>query len=511
MKYSNNIRELWKEKKILNNLKIIDLSYSKNLVKTPNLHSSSLEKLLLEGCSSLVELYQSIGHSKSLVCLNISGCSQLTELPECMRDIESFTELLADGINNEQFLSSVGHLKCVRKLSLRGHWKGDRKLPYRPSPNSSWISAFLLTPTSTIWRVLGKLKLLNCGFSEHATNSVDFGGFSSLEELDLSRNEFFSLPSGIGILSQLRLLTVQECGNLVSIPELPSNLERLDAFGCKSMQWVRLPIQAKKYLRLSLFGCADLIEIQGMEGLSNHGWIITYVTKSKLSNNYKKSLVEALCYGGYGYQILFNRCHTFSHRDKFTMIPNWFSYRGKGTSLSFHVPPVFQGLVVGVACQCLMGILGAAKLCIQNKSNGIQLFEAYVCDSAASNLMTYISTREMAMEEYCEDEELELCVELYMGEDAEVFEFGIHVIVEKTDSFEGSEWDHESEVGRDGGIPAPPHLSQYPLYNFFEIDGKQGLSNLSKNTKDWLLQISKAWSFGLSVQVVVGIKNSWLL
>jgi len=172
--------------------------------------------------------------------------------------------------------------------------EGGQKLPYRPSPNSSWISAFLLTPTSTIWRVLGKLKLLNCGFSEHATNSVDFGGFSSLEELDLSRNEFFSLPSGIGILSQLRLLTVKECGNLVSIPELLSNLERLDAFGCKSMQWVRLPIQAKKYLRLFLFGCADLGEIQGMEGLSNHGWIIAYVTKSKLSNNYKKSLVEVL-------------------------------------------------------------------------------------------------------------------------------------------------------------------------------------------------------------------------
>jgi len=55
----------------------------------------------------------------------------------------------------------------------------------------------------------------------------------------------FSLPSGIGILSKLWLLTVQECGNLVSIPELPSNLEHLDTFGCKSMQWVRLPIQAK--------------------------------------------------------------------------------------------------------------------------------------------------------------------------------------------------------------------------------------------------------------------------
>ncbi|XP_061948959.1 disease resistance protein RPV1-like isoform X2 [Populus nigra] len=442
MKYSN-IKELWKEKKILNNLKILDLSYSKNLVKTANLHSSNLEKLLLEGCSSLVEVHQSIGHSKSLVCLNISGCSQLKELPECMGDIESFTELLADGINNEQFLSSVGHLRCVRKMSLRGHWRW--KLPYRPSPNSSWISAFRITPTSTIWRVLGKLKLVGYSLSEHATNTVDFGGLSSLEELDLSRNKFFGLPSGIGILSKLRLLRIALCSNLVSIPELPSNLEHLDAYGCVSMQWVRLPIQAKKNLNLDMFCCSDLVEIEGMEGLSNHGWIIRSVFDYKSSNNCKRSLVEALCYGGYGYQILFNRCYAFGHRDKFAMIPNWFSYRGKGSSLSFHVPPVFQGLVVGVVCQGLIGLFGAAKLCIKNKSNGIQLFEAYVCDSVAHNLMTYISTSEMAIEEYCEDEELELCVGLYTGEDAEVFECGIHVIVEKTDSFEGSEWDHESE------------------------------------------------------------------
>ena len=76
----------------------------------------------------------------------------------------------------------------------------------------------------------------------------------------------------------------------------------------------------------------------------------------------------------------------------------------------------------------------------------------------------------MAMKEYCEDEELELCVELGY---TEVFECGIHVIVEKTEAFEGSEWDHESEVGRERVvIPAPSYLSQYALYNFIEIDGK---------------------------------------
>ena len=194
---------------------------------------TSLNFLNLEGCWRLKNLPESIGNVKSLETLNISGCSQLDKLPECMGDMESLTELLANGIENEQFLSSVGHLKRVRKLSLCGHCNWN--LPYRPSPNSSWISAFLLTPTSTIWRVLGKLKLGGYGLSERVTNCVDFGGLSSLEELDLSRNEFFSLPSGIGILSKLRLLIVQGCGNLVSIPKLPSNLEHLDAFGCQSM------------------------------------------------------------------------------------------------------------------------------------------------------------------------------------------------------------------------------------------------------------------------------------
>jgi len=199
-----------------------------------------------------------------------------------------------------------------------------------------------------------------------------------------------------------------------------------------------------------------------------------------------------LCYGGYGYEIVFNRCYTFSQRDKFTLIPNWFSYRGKGSSLSFHVPPVFEGLVVGVVWQGHPYEL--CKVIIKNKSNGIQLFEATLGDYRSISWLRYISISEMAMKEYSGDEELELCVDfchsLAWKRNAEVFECGIHVIVGKTEAFEGSEWDHESEVGRDRVvIPAPPYLSQYELYNFIEIDGKQGLSNLSKNAKHQLLEV----------------------
>ena len=309
---------------ILNKLKILNLSYSKHLVKTPNLHSSSLEKLLLEGCSGLFEVHQSVGHLKSLIFLNLKGCwrlkilpqsiceaksleilnisecSQLEKLPEHMGNMESFTELIADRINNEHFFASIEHLKYIRKLSLSGYnFNADAPLytSWSSPISSSVLDWKALLPTCfTGWRLLRKLRLAYYGLSERATNSVDFGCLSSLEELNLSGNNFSSLPSGIDVLPKLGLLRVSYCSNLVSISELPSNLKFLDAIGCTSMEKVRLPVQSKNNENLSLYRSPNLTEIQGMgmEGLSNHGWIVSSDTASDLSNNYKKSFVEVL-------------------------------------------------------------------------------------------------------------------------------------------------------------------------------------------------------------------------
>uniref|UniRef100_A0A6N2KUY4 Uncharacterized protein n=1 Tax=Salix viminalis TaxID=40686 RepID=A0A6N2KUY4_SALVM len=235
---------------ILNKLKILNLSYSKDLVKTPNLHSTSLEKLLLEGCLNLVEgcrrlkaLPQSICDIRSLEILNISECSQLEKLPEHMGGIESLTDLLANGINNEQFLASIEHLKYLRKLSLCGY-NFNAESPSSTSwtsPISSLISASLLdwkalVPTCfTSWRLLTKLRLDYYGLSERTSNCVDLGGLVALEELNLSGNNFFSLPSSINVLPKLQILRVSHCRNLVSISELPQ-FKFLEAFGCKSME-----------------------------------------------------------------------------------------------------------------------------------------------------------------------------------------------------------------------------------------------------------------------------------
>ena len=175
----------------------------------------SLVFLNLLGCWRLKILPQSICAVKPLEILDISGCSGLEKLPECMSDIESLIELLVDGIENEQLLSSIEQLKYVRKLSFRGYsFNQDSpwlSLSYTscPSSISSSISASVLNWKRLLrtcfveWRSVKYLKLADYGLSECATNDVDFWGMSSLVELNLSRNIFFCLPSGIGVLPKL--------------------------------------------------------------------------------------------------------------------------------------------------------------------------------------------------------------------------------------------------------------------------------------------------------------------
>nr|TKS11560.1 TMV resistance protein N-like [Populus alba] len=191
-----------------------------------------------------------------------------------------------------------------------------------------------------------------------------------------------------------------------------------------------------------------------MEGLSTHGWIISSDTACDLSNNNKKSVVEALCTGGYGY-------HIRSYDAKlimgiyYNLSKGW--YRGEGCSLSFHTPPVFQGLIFwAFSTRIFLSSSHTINAIIKKKSNGMQLFEATQVVGLYSPIswMGYVSFSEMAMEECCGHEELELYVNLG-GEDINVKQCGIRVIVD-LDSFEEAEWDH--------GIGNPkPSASSSPL------------------------------------------------
>jgi len=146
-------------------------------------------------------------------------------------------------------------------------------------------------------------------------------------------------------------------------------------------------------------------------------------------------------------------------------LPNWMSYSGEGCSLSFHIPPVFHGLVVWVDKDDKDDKDTDVKIIIRNNSNGIRLFQFRErFNHPKTGWIKYITRSQMAMEDYCADDELELCIyseSFFYGhsfEPAPIKECGVHVIAGKSDSFE------ELAVGRDAVMPSPPlyHLLPHP-------------------------------------------------
>eukprot|EP00258_Populus_trichocarpa_P031688 XP_024447707.1 TMV resistance protein N isoform X2 [Populus trichocarpa] len=174
---------------------------------------------------------------------------------------------------------------------------------------------------------------------------------------------------------------------------------------------------------------------------------------------------KAMCNRGHGYRINFSLEHDELHE-----MPDWMSYRGEGCSLSFHIPPVFHGLVLWLEKGTHMYTYTNIIIIIRNKSNGRILFKDKRAQIGIHIFMQgwlrYISRSEMAMEDYCGDE-----LELYISSEPtdyalrkgkslkpSVKECGVHVIAGKSDSLK------KSAVERDTVMLSPPlyHLLPHP-------------------------------------------------
>ncbi|KAJ6857980.1 hypothetical protein NC652_040496 [Populus alba x Populus x berolinensis] len=469
----SNVRKLWKGTKILNKLKILNLSLSKYLTKTPNFGGlSSLERLILAGCTSLVKVHQSIGNLKRLVLLNldycrslqtlpesmgnlkslqtlnVAECSQLEKLPESLGDLESLTELFTKGTAIKQLPTSARYLKKLTKLSFGGY----NKVFYSPDlPSKSWFPRFsswlspqscsssidMLPPSFTSFSSLKELNLSCSGLSE-ATSSIDLGSLSFLENLNLSGHEFFNLPSSISRLSKLQFLTVERCRNLLSISELPSSVLFLSIYNCTSIERVTAPLQHERLPLLNVKGCRNLIEIQGMECAGNNWSILNLNGCNNLSENYKTSLIQGLCKGKH-YDICLDGGE----------IPEWFSHRGEGSALSFHfsVPGgnKLQGLLLWVVSASTNEATPETPflqfdMCVatfKNKSNGIELFEtmaAVTFDRTITKQSWIQRIPLIGLEESLQGvEELEVNVRisLYDVTKCLVEKCGVHLIMEK--------------------------------------------------------------------------------
>ncbi|CAJ1949645.1 unnamed protein product [Sphenostylis stenocarpa] len=202
----SNLKLVWKEPQLLECLKILNLSHSKNLATTPDFSKlPNLEKLILKDCPRLCKVHQSIGDLCKLLLINLKDCTSLGTLPRriyklksvktlilsgCLKmdkldedivQMESLTTLVAENIAVKQVPFSIVRSKSIGYISLCGH-KGLSRNVF-PSIIWSWMSP-TVNPLSGIY--------------------PSWGMSSSLTSIDVQSNNLGDLPSTLKSLSKLR-------------------------------------------------------------------------------------------------------------------------------------------------------------------------------------------------------------------------------------------------------------------------------------------------------------------
>ncbi|CAK8560093.1 unnamed protein product [Lathyrus sativus] len=162
LKYSN-VEQVWQKTKLLEKLKVLNLSHSKYLKRTPDFSNlQNLEKLIMKDCENLSEVHPSIGDLKNLLLINLKDCTSLSNLPReiyqlitvktlilsgCLKieileedimQMESLTTLIATNSGVKEVPFSILRLNSIGYISLC-EYEGLRHDVF-PSLIWSWIS-----------------------------------------------------------------------------------------------------------------------------------------------------------------------------------------------------------------------------------------------------------------------------------------------------------------------------------------------------------------------------------
>ncbi|KAH9781778.1 ADP-ribosyl cyclase/cyclic ADP-ribose hydrolase [Citrus sinensis] len=240
----SRIEELWKGIKPLNMLRIMKLSHSENLIKTPDFTKvPNLEVLDLEGCTRLREIHQSLLRHNKLILLNLKGCTSLTTLPGEIFMKSLKTLVLSGCLKLRKLPRVVGSMECLRELLLDE--TDIKKLPLSIELLSKLVLLNLkdcrnletLPITISSLKCLRTLKLSGCSkivkFPETVISVED------LSELFLDGTSITEVPSSIELLTKLQWLNLNDCRSLVRLPSSINGLKSLKTLnlsGCFKLE-----------------------------------------------------------------------------------------------------------------------------------------------------------------------------------------------------------------------------------------------------------------------------------
>ncbi|KAJ4910733.1 Disease resistance protein (TIR-NBS-LRR class) family [Raphanus sativus] len=201
---------LWEGIKPLQCLKLLDLSGSEYLKRIPDLSkATSLEKLDLTGCKSLLELTSSIGNATKLKVCILQGCLLLKELPSSIGRLFNLEELNLSCCCCFS-LEKLNGCSSLKELKLIG-----TAIEELPSSVSNWSCLY-------------KLDMSGCRNLKEFPNVPD-----SIVELMLNRTRIEEIPPRIENLFCLRKLFMYGCKKLKSISPNISKLQNLEFLGLR--------------------------------------------------------------------------------------------------------------------------------------------------------------------------------------------------------------------------------------------------------------------------------------
>ncbi|PRQ36035.1 putative TIR domain, winged helix-turn-helix DNA-binding domain-containing protein [Rosa chinensis] len=229
-----------------NQLRWLDWPTSPLLSFPSDFHANKLVKLNIPDSRIITRLWKGRKNFSRLTYMNLRGCESLTELPN-FSGIPNLKELdLANCKNLTTIPCSIYELQNLEILNV-SRCSNLVTYPTKASISHDHDSGSLVLPKLRV------LKIKGCNLS-----TADFIGsldcLETLTELDLSRNNFVSVPA-LGKFFNLARIELHRCKRLREIPELPPNILEVDARDCESLERYLILPKFLNMLEMNLWNC----------------------------------------------------------------------------------------------------------------------------------------------------------------------------------------------------------------------------------------------------------------
>ncbi|KAM5552769.1 hypothetical protein ABKV19_025137 [Rosa sericea] len=214
-------------------------------------HANKLVKLNISDSRGITRLWEGRKNFSRLTYMNLRGCKSLTKLPDFSK-IHNLKELdLFDDCKNLRTLPcNIYGLQNLKKLYLRYCSKLVR---FPANTKILNVDGCPLSLPKLEWFDIGGCSLSDCDFL------ITLDCWETLELLNLSGNNFVSVPACFTKFVNLRMLFLYDCRRLREIPELPPNLppntREVNASDCESLERFSIWPKSLNILEMNLLNC----------------------------------------------------------------------------------------------------------------------------------------------------------------------------------------------------------------------------------------------------------------